>query len=106
LVFYGTMDGWFKAVDASSGALLWKVHTDSGIIGQPVSFRGPDGKQYVAVMSGVGGWAGLVVVNKLDIGDPTAGSGFTVAMKDLPRATKAGGSLLVFGLPEESHAAP
>jgi lanthanide-dependent methanol dehydrogenase len=101
VVFYGTMDGWFKAVDATSGALLWKQHTESGIIGQPVSYRGPDGKQYVAVMSGVGGWAGLVVVNKLDVGDPTAGSGFTVAMKDLPQATKAGGSLLVFALPGE-----
>jgi lanthanide-dependent methanol dehydrogenase len=99
LVFYGTMDGWFKAVDALSGKLLWKERTSSGIIGQPVSFRGPDGRQYIAVMSGVGGWAGLVVVNKLDVGDPTAGSGFTVAMKDLPQATKAGGSLLVFAMP-------
>jgi PQQ-dependent dehydrogenase (methanol/ethanol family) len=98
VVFYGTMDGWFKALDAKSGALLWKFRTESGIIGQPVSFRGPDGKQYVAVMCGVGGWAGLVVVNKLDVGDPTAGSGFTVAMKELPQATKAAGSLLVFAL--------
>jgi PQQ-dependent dehydrogenase (methanol/ethanol family) len=104
VVFYGTMDGWFKAVDAHSGAELWKVRTESGIIGQPVSYRGPDGKQYVAVMSGVGGWAGLVVVNKLDVGDPTAGNGFTVAMKDLPKATKAGGSLLVFALSEAGHA--
>jgi glucose dehydrogenase len=101
VVFYGTMDGWFKAVDAQSGALRWKVHTDSGIIGQPMSYRAPNGKQYVAVMSGVGGWAGMVVVNKLDVGDPTAGNGFTVAMKDLPKATKAGGSLLVFELPED-----
>jgi fucose permease len=38
------------------------------------------------------------VVNKLDVNDPTAGNGFTVAMKDLPKATKAGGSLLVFAL--------
>ncbi len=104
LVFYGTMDGWFKAVDASSGKLLWKVHAESGFIGQPVSFLGPDGKQYVAVMSGVGGWAGLVVVNQPDAEDPTAGSGFTVAMKELPHATKAGGSMLVFALPEAGHA--
>jgi len=98
VVFYGTMDGYFKAVDAQSGEMLWKARTDSGIIGQPVSFQGPDGKQYVAVTSGVGGWAGLVVVNKLDVGDPTAGSGFTVAMKELPQATRAGGSLLVYAL--------
>jgi PQQ-dependent dehydrogenase (methanol/ethanol family) len=98
VVFYGTMDGFFKAVDARSGKLLWKTHTESGIIGQPVSFAGPDGKQYVAVMSGVGGWAGEVVVNQLDTTDPTAGSGFVVAMKELPRATRPGGSLLVFAL--------
>jgi PQQ-dependent dehydrogenase (methanol/ethanol family) len=106
VVFYGTMDGWFKAVDAKTGKLLWKHHTDSGIIGQPVSYRGPDGKQYVAIMTGVGGWAGLVVVNKLDVGDPTAGSGFTVAMKDLPKATKAGGSLLVFAIPGGADGKP
>jgi lanthanide-dependent methanol dehydrogenase len=58
VVFYGTMDGWFKAVDARSGAPLWKYKVGSGIIGQPTTYRGPDGKQYVAVMSGVGGWAG------------------------------------------------
>jgi PQQ-dependent dehydrogenase (methanol/ethanol family) len=98
VVFYGTMDGFFKAVDARSGKLLWKTHTESGIIGQPVSFAGPDGKQYVAVMSGVGGWAGEVVVNQLDTTDPTAGSGFVVAMKELPRTTRPGGSLLVFAL--------
>jgi PQQ-dependent dehydrogenase (methanol/ethanol family) len=102
VVFYGTMDGWIKAVSADSGKLLWKERAPSGIIGQPVSFQAADGKQYVAVMSGVGGWSGLVVVNKLDIGDPSAGSGFAVAMKDLPAATKAQGSLLVFALKEPS----
>ena len=52
VVFYGTMDGWFKAVDAKTGTLLWQFKTDSGIIGQPISYRGPDGKQYVAVLVG------------------------------------------------------
>ena len=33
----------------------------SGIIGQPITYRGPDGRQYVAILSGVGGWAGAVV---------------------------------------------
>src|SRR5690606_23843220 len=58
LVFYGTMDGWFKAVDAHSGELLWSFRTESGIIGQPISYLGPDGRQYVAILSGVGGWSG------------------------------------------------
>jgi PQQ-dependent dehydrogenase (methanol/ethanol family) len=99
LVFYGTMDGWFKALDATTGALLWQFKTGSGIVGQPVSYRGPDGKQYVAVLSGVGGWAGAVVAGNLDTRDDTAGKGFANAMKDLPQATSQGGMLYVFALP-------
>jgi PQQ-dependent dehydrogenase (methanol/ethanol family) len=99
VVFYGTMEGWFKAVDARSGALLWQFKTGSGIIGQPVSYRGPDGKQYVAVLCGVGGWAGAVVSGALDTRDATAGGGFVNAMKDLPQRTATGGMLYVFALP-------
>lgn len=99
LVFYGTMDGWFKAVDARSGELRWSHQTGSGIIGQPISYRGPDGKQYVAVLSGVGGWAGAVVAAQLDVRDPTAALGFVNAMQDLPRHTTRGGALHVFALP-------
>ena len=99
LVFYGTMDGWFKAVDARSGKLLWQFKTGSGIIGQPISYRGPDGRQYIAVISGVGGWAGAIVAAKLDPRDPTAALGFVNAMKDLPDKTTAGGMLYVFTLP-------
>jgi PQQ-dependent dehydrogenase (methanol/ethanol family) len=99
VVFYGTMEGWFKAVDARSGALLWQFKTGSGIVGQPVSYRGPDGKQYVAVLSGVGGWAGTVVANDIDTRDRTAVSGFANAMSDLPRKTTKGGMLYVFALP-------
>ena len=64
LVFYGTMDGWFKAVDARTGKLLWQFKAGSGIIGQPISYRGPDGRQYIAVVAGVGGWAGAIVVGE------------------------------------------
>jgi PQQ-dependent dehydrogenase (methanol/ethanol family) len=99
VVFYGTMDGWFKAVDARTGAPLWKYKTGSGIIGQPVTYRGPDGKQYVAVLSGVGGWAGAIVAGNLDPRDSTAALGFAAAMKDLPQATGKGGTLYVFTLP-------
>ena len=55
VVFYGTMDRWFKAVDAESGEILWQFRVDSGIIGQPITYQGPDGRQYVAVAAGVGG---------------------------------------------------
>jgi PQQ-dependent dehydrogenase (methanol/ethanol family) len=99
VVFYGTMEGWFKALDARTGAELWKFKTGSGIIGQPITYRGPDGRQYVAVLSGVGGWAGAIVVGGLDPRDSTAAIGFVNAMRDLPDATTKGGTLYVFRLP-------
>jgi alcohol dehydrogenase (cytochrome c) len=98
LVFYGTMDGWFKALDAQSGATLWQYKTGSGIIGQPVVYKGPDGKEYVAVLSGVGGWAGAVVAGGVNTIDGTAALGFTNAMTDLGRYTTKGGALYVFAL--------
>jgi lanthanide-dependent methanol dehydrogenase len=99
VVFYGTMDGWFKAADAESGRLVWQFKTGSGIIGQPITYKGPDGKQYVAVLSGVGGWAGAVVANGLDIRDKSAALGFAGAMHDLAQHTSKGGMLYVFSLP-------
>ncbi|WP_291976168.1 MULTISPECIES: methanol/ethanol family PQQ-dependent dehydrogenase [unclassified Chelatococcus] len=99
VVFYGTMEGWFKAVSATTGDLLWQFKTSSGIIAQPISYRGPDGHQYIAVLSGVGGWAGAVVAGDLDPNDATAALGFANAMKDLKDVTTAGGALYVFRLP-------
>jgi glucose dehydrogenase len=98
VVFYGTMDGWFKAVDARNGALLWQFQTGSGIIGQPVTWRGPDGKQYVSILSGVGGWAGAIVSGDLDPRDGTAALGFVNAMSDLPKHSAKGGALFTFTL--------
>jgi PQQ-dependent dehydrogenase (methanol/ethanol family) len=99
VVFYGTMEGWFKAVHARTGQELWKFKTGSGIIGQPVTYRGPDGKQYVAILSGVGGWSGAIVAGDLDARDSTAALGFVNAMADLPKATTRGGMLYAFALP-------
>ena len=99
VAFYGTMDGWFKAVDARSGKRLWQSKVSSGIIGQPVTYRGPDGKQYVAVLSGVGGWSGVTVSPGVDTRDSSAGLGFANAMRDLPNASPKGGTLYVFALP-------
>jgi PQQ-dependent dehydrogenase (methanol/ethanol family) len=98
VVFYGTMEGWFKAVDARTGKLLWQYKTGSGIIGQPVAYRGPDGKEYIAVLSGVGGWSGAIVAGGLDARDSTAALGFVNAMRDLPAATTKGGTLYVFAI--------
>jgi PQQ-dependent dehydrogenase (methanol/ethanol family) len=99
VVFYGTMDGWFKAVDARTGEELWKARTASGIIGQPVTYRGPDGKQYVAILAGIGGWPGAVIANELDTRDPTAAAGWGEAMKTLQQSVTKGGVLHVFSLP-------
>ena len=99
VAFYGTLDGWFKAVDARTGALLWQFKTGSGIVGQPITYRGPDGKQYVAVLSGVGGWSGAIVAGDLDPRDATAALGFVNATRDLPQATTKGGMLYIFGPP-------
>jgi len=99
VVFYGTMDGWFKALDAHSGKELWRFKTGSGIISQPISYRGPDGKQYVAVLDGVGGWAGTALAGNLDTRDQSGALGFANPMADLKQVTKKGGTLYVFALP-------
>jgi len=98
VAFYGTMDGWFKAVDARNGTLLWQFKCGSGIISQPVTYKGPDGHQYVAVLAGVGGWSGAIVAGGLDPRDSSAALGFINAMKDLPSRTTRGGMLYVFSL--------
>jgi lanthanide-dependent methanol dehydrogenase len=101
LVFYGTMDGWFKAVHAKTGKLLWKHKVGSGIIGAPMTFLGPNKKQYVAVYSGVGGWFGLPVSQDLPSNDPYAALGAVgLAYKSgLDKDTTKGGMVYVFELP-------
>jgi alcohol dehydrogenase (cytochrome c) len=61
LVFYGTTDGWFRAVDARNGKVLWSQKLSSGITSQPMTYLGPDGRQYIAVVAGVGGVASQVM---------------------------------------------
>src|SRR6266478_9578495 len=58
VVFYGTLEGYLKAVDAKTGKELYKFKTPSGIIGNVTTYE-HNGKQYVAVLSGIGGWAGI-----------------------------------------------
>ncbi len=99
VVFYGTLDGWFRALDAKNGKVLWQKRLDSGIVGQPVAYKGPDGHEYIAILSGVGGWIGAVLSNHLDTRDSTAANGMMAAVPDLPRRSKTGGRLYVFRLP-------
>jgi lanthanide-dependent methanol dehydrogenase len=99
VVFYGTMEGYAKAVDARSGKTLWQQKLPSGIIGNFTSFE-HNGKQYVAVLSGIGGWAALGLAAGLT--DPNAGLGTVGAFADLAKYTNLGGTLTVFEL-DESH---
>ncbi|WP_375263323.1 PQQ-dependent dehydrogenase, methanol/ethanol family [Palleronia sp.] len=101
IAVYGTMDRWLKIVDARSGDLLYKFRAPSGIIGQPTTYMGSDGRQYIAILSGVGGWAGAVAVAELDPQVRNGALGFVGAMQDLPAYTKGGSTLLVFALPED-----
>ena len=97
VVFYGTMDGWFKALDARNGTELWQFKTGSGIVGNPITYLGPDGKQYVAIYSGIGGWMGAVAFPSVSADDPYAALGVVGAMKEIKKYTGPGDVLYVFG---------
>lgn len=97
VAFYGTLDGWFKAVDARSGAALAKFKVGSGVVGNPIAYRGPDGKEYVAIYAGIGGdWALLAGDTRSD--DPTDIREPADFMKDIARHTSQGGIVWIFGL--------
>jgi len=95
VLFYGTLDGWFKAVDQASGKILYQFHTPSGIIGNPMTYT-HKGKQYVAVLTGVGGWAAIGLAEGLTKGTEGLGAvGLTASLADY---TNIGGTLMVFSL--------
>ncbi len=96
VVFYGTLEGNLKAVDAKTGKELYKFKTPSGIIGNVMTYE-HNGKQYVAVLSGVGGWAGIGLAAGLT--DPHAGLGAVGGYAALSNYTNLGGTLTVFALP-------
>ena len=96
LVFYGTLEGYLKAVDSETGRELYRFKTPSGIIGNVMTYV-HDGKQYIAVLSGIGGWAGIGLAAGLT--EDTAGLGAVGAYKALHNYTQLGGQLTVFRLP-------
>jgi lanthanide-dependent methanol dehydrogenase len=95
VVFYGTLEGYLKAVDMQTGKELYRFKTPSGIIGNVMTYE-HGGKQYVAVLSGVGGWAGIGMAAGLS--KDTDGLGAVGAYKALSSYTQLGGVLTVFGL--------
>ncbi|MCB4768061.1 methanol/ethanol family PQQ-dependent dehydrogenase [Ancylobacter sp. Lp-2] len=97
VVFYGTLEGYLKAVDAVTGRELYRFKTPSGIVGNVTTYA-YGGRQYIAVLSGIGGWAGIGLAAGLS--DPNAGSGAKDAYAALSSYTALGGQLTVFALPE------
>jgi alcohol dehydrogenase (cytochrome c) len=73
LTFYGTPEGFLKAVDAKTGKDVWSFQTGTGIVAPPVTWE-EGGEQYIAVVAGWGGavplWGGDVAkrVNYLEQG--------------------------------------
>jgi PQQ-dependent dehydrogenase (methanol/ethanol family) len=98
IAVYGTMDRWFKVVDARSGKLLYQFHAPSGFIGQPITYQGKDDNQYIAMLSGVGGWAGAIANAEIDPRVRNGALGYTGAVGDLPSVTSGGSTLMVFSL--------
>ncbi|MEK6212080.1 MAG: methanol/ethanol family PQQ-dependent dehydrogenase [Pseudomonadota bacterium] len=94
VVFYGTLEGYLKAVD-NKGKELWKFKTPSGIIGNVFTYE-HKGKQYVGVFSGIGGWAGIGMAAGLE--KDTDGLGAVGGYRELNQYTDLGGSLTVFAL--------
>jgi alcohol dehydrogenase (cytochrome c) len=100
IAVYGTMDRWFKVVNATNGKLLYQFRAPSGFIGQPVTYQGADGRQYIAMLSGVGGWAGALANAEIDPRVRNGALGYTGAVTDLPSVTSGGSTLMVFALPK------
>ncbi|HEX7020740.1 MAG TPA: methanol/ethanol family PQQ-dependent dehydrogenase [Gemmatimonadaceae bacterium] len=98
VVFYGTLDGWFKAVDARTGKVLWSFKTGSGIVGAPMTYTGPGGKQYVAVYTGIGGDMGLLIAGDVAANLPYDVRERGTTLPELARYTSWGGMLFVFSL--------
>ena len=96
IVCAGTLEGYFKCWDQKDGKLLYKNRTPSGIIGNAMSY-GHKGKQYIAILSGVGGWAGIGLAAGLT--NPTDGLGAVGGYAGLNAYTSLGGSLTVWSLP-------
>ena len=97
IVFYGTLEGYLKAIDASTGEELYKFKTPSGIIGNVMTYT-HGGKQYVAVLSGVGGWAGIGLAAGLT--NPNDGLGAVGGYAALSDYTALGGQMTVFAVPD------
>ncbi|WP_084679272.1 PQQ-dependent dehydrogenase, methanol/ethanol family [Methylocystis sp. ATCC 49242] len=108
VVFYGTLDKKFKAIDARTGRLLLSKQLECGIASAPITFKGPDGKQRVAITTGIGFLNGGFVGGPCPAGTTfsTAGPALAGASVDLganepqsERVAATSGYVHVFKLP-------
>jgi lanthanide-dependent methanol dehydrogenase len=97
VAFYGTLTGLLRAVDINTGKILYEFKCPSGIIGNPMTYTNK-GRQYVAVLTGVGGWAAIGLTNGLH--KASEGLGAVGLTASLPSYTNLGGTLMVFALPK------
>ncbi len=94
---YGTLEGYLKCVDSNNiNNELFSFKTPSGIIGNVFTYA-HNGKQYIGVYSGIGGWAGIGMAAGLE--KDTDGLGAVGGYRELNQYTDLGGSLTVFALP-------
>jgi hypothetical protein len=85
-------------VDRSTGKVLWQRKLGSGIIGNPITYS-VNGKQYVSVWSGIGGWIGLPVTAGLDLNDKFGAIGATAMTKAANlQFIPQGGTLYTFAI--------
>jgi len=77
--------------------VLSKFKVGSGVVGNPITYRAPDGRQYVAVYAGIGGdWALLSGDTRSD--DPTDVRAPADFLPDIARRTSQGGIIWIFAL--------
>jgi glucose dehydrogenase len=98
VAFYGTLEGYIKAVRIKDGKELWRFKTPSGIIGNVFTYE-YQGKQFIGVYSGIGGWAGIGMAAGLE--KSTEGLGAVGGYRELAKYTALGGTLFVFAIPGE-----
>jgi len=79
LLFTGKETGEFIAVDADTGTIVWQFQTGSGINAMPVTYT-HQGRQYVTVLSGIGGLYWNIARERLKDKVPQGGSVWTFAL--------------------------
>ena len=79
LLFTGKETGEFIAVDADTGKVIWQFQTGSGINAMPVTYT-HQGRQYVTVLSGIGGLYWNIAREQLKDKVPQGGSVWTFAL--------------------------